>query len=522
MPAEIMPELITPEMITPGVAVGGGRYRLLERVGDDERVGATFWRARDSVLDRDVALTTLTGRDGPRCVQAAMAAERLNSPGIARVLDAVSDPRQAGPGLTGLVVTEWINGADLAKLACDAAKAGRTLPDGVIARALSSLANAVDAAHREGVSLGTDHPQRLRIGPDGVARLAFPVASASGQQADDVRGLGASIYLLITGRWPLPDPPAGLPAAPTSSGGLALPPQQLRSTASPTLCMLAMRCLAGGSANGVYAGAAVHQLLEQVSNAEADTMLLTPLPQVPAQEWSPAGSGRDYRYDDDDDRPTAERSKRRKLAIALSVLGVVLLAVFGWLGSQVVDFLAGDTTTTGPSVTVPRPAQPGQGQPTQPGSGSPGPGTPAGPIQAAGIQVFDVSGDPDNANRVSRAIDGNPRSSWKTYDYNQPFPALKSGVGVVVSFAESVKLATVMIDSPSAGSTVEVRTAPAGDAGLAGTTVLGTATLNAGRTEIKLNDTEPSQRILVWITGLSTAGGKNSTQLDELTFLRAG
>ena len=507
-----VPVEVTPELITPGVTVGDSRYRLLERVGGDDRVGATFWRARDSILDRDVSLSTLTGPDGPRSVQAALAAGRLEHAGIARILDVLGESRQAGPGLTGLIVTEWIAGADLATLATDAARAGRTLPAATVARALSPVASAVDTAHRAGLTLGVDNPQKIRIGNDGLARIAFPVASATGFQPDDVRGLGAAIYLLLTGRWPLPDPPAGQMPAPASAGGVALPAQSLRPAASPTLATLAQRCLAGASANGVHSGAAVYQLLEQVTNAEADTMLLTPVPAGgPDRGWSGAPP-----MDGDPDR-----ARRRKLAIGMAVLGVAVLVVFGWTASQVASFFSG-SSSGGPTVVVSRPGGPGSGQPGTGPGGQPGQGQPAaGPIQAAGIEVFDVTGDPDNPNRVSRAIDGNPRSSWKTYDYNQPFPKLKPGIGVLVSFAEPVALASVLVDSPSAGSTIEVRTAPAGDAGLAGTTVLGGATLAEGRTEIRLSQATPGQRILIWITVLANRGGKNATELTELTFLRA-
>jgi len=524
MPVETAEPAILPGPVAPGTTVGGGRYRLLEQVGADPRVEAIFWRARDSALDRDVAVTTLTGASGPRSAQAALSAGRLEHPAVVRILDVLTDPRQAGPGLTGLVITEWIDGADLATLVTDATRVGRTLPTAMVARALSPLASLVDAAHRAGHVLGIDHPQKIRIGNDGLARLAFPVAAASGAPAEDVRGLGAAIYLLLTGRWPLPAPQAGLLAAPASSTGVALPAQSLRPAASATLATLAQRCLAGTAANGVYTGAAVHQLLEQVMNAEADTMMLAPMPAgADGDGWSGIAGGRadpDRAYLDGAHLDQADRDRRRKLAIALSVLGLAVLVVFIWVGTEVADFFAGGGSA-GPTVVVSRPGEPAPGQPG-PGQPTPGQPAPAGPIQAAGIQVFDVTGDPDNPNRANRAVDGNPRSSWKTYDYNQPFPALKPGVGVVVSFAEAVTLAAVQVDSPSAGSTIEIRTAPAsGGGGLAGTTVLGTGTLVDGRTEIRLTQTEPSQRILVWITGLASHGGKNATELAELIFLRA-
>jgi len=490
--------------LTPGTVVAGGRYRLLERVGEDKRVHASFWRAKDSVLDRDVAITALTGPDAARSLQAAGNAGRLAHPGIAWLLDIIDEPSPDGatPQLTGLIVSEWVQGADLASVAADAAKTRRTLSTAAIARALSPLADAVDAAHRAGLVLGCDHPHRIRIGNDGLARLAFPAASATGQPADDVRGLGAALYLLLTGRWPLRDAPPGVPAAPTSSTGVALPPQSLRPMVSPTLATLAERCLEGAAAGGVYSGAAVHHLLEQVSNAEADTMHIPKVRDDPGL------------YQEPDRRRDPDPHRRRKLAIALTVLAIAILGLFGWIGNQLISFIASDAPSSAPTLVVTPSGTPQPGQPAQPAPSG-------GPIQPAGVKVFNVTGDPDNPNRVSRVVDGNPRSSWKTFDYNQPFPALKSGVGVLVSFAEPVAIAAVHVDSPSEGSTIEVRTAPAGDAGLAGSAVLGSATLGNGRTEIALNQAPRTQQILVWITGLAVKDGKNTTELAELTFLRA-
>ncbi|MBO0850587.1 MAG: hypothetical protein J2P20_14075, partial [Pseudonocardia sp.] len=70
------------------------RYRLLAQVGSDESVHAAFWRARDTVLARDVALTLLqsTGEDGEadranEMISKALRSGKFEHSGCARLLD---------------------------------------------------------------------------------------------------------------------------------------------------------------------------------------------------------------------------------------------------------------------------------------------------------------------------------------------------------------------------------------------------------------------------------------------------
>ena len=87
---------------------------------------------------------------------------------------------------------------------------------------------------------------------------------------------------------------------------------------------------------------------------------------------------------------------------------------------------------------------------------------PAGPVQPASVGVYDVTNQPDNANQANRAVDNNPSTFWRTDNYFQPFPALKPGIGLMASFAEPVRLASMTITSPSAGTKVEIRVASLG------------------------------------------------------------
>ena len=141
---------------------------------------------------------------------------------------------------------------------------------------------------------------------------------------------------------------------------------------------------------------------------------------------------------------------------------------------------------------------------------------------AAGVEVYDRSGDRDNNGRVSRVIDGNPDSGWNTFTYKQQFPALKPGVGIMVSFASAVQLSELTIDSPSPGTVVQVRSAPSAEAEFPETTQKAEETLGDGATPVSLGGSQPVTHVLVWITKLGGDAGQNRTEINELQFQRAG
>jgi adenylylsulfate kinase-like enzyme len=68
---------------------------------------------------------------------------------------------------------------------------------------------------------------------------------------------------------------------------------------------------------------------------------------------------------------------------------------------------------------------------------------------------------------------------------------------------------------------VEIRVAGAPGAPLTETKVIATATLSAGQTQIQLNDHDPTQHVLVWITKLSGSGKNNKSEIAELVYTRA-
>jgi len=500
---------------TTAGTVFAGRYRLTSRVGTDPAAGAEFWQAVDTVLRRDVAVTVLrrlgldsAGADpgwsdrAEEMVSRALRSGSFEHRGCARLLDVLT-PGAAGlpRDVLGVAVTEWVPGRSLA----EAVSAGLLRPL-TAARALVPLAGAAEAAHLHGLVLGCDHPQRIRITPDGRAQVGFAMPRPETTPADDVRGLGAVLYTLLTAQWPLSRADAaraGLDAARRGADDVPVLPSTQRPGVPIELDTLTAGTLGPESAPGhVHSAASVLALLDQVVE-EDDRIALFP----PVRDGVPAEPGDVWQ---ESNKPAApDPRRRRKLALGLVALSVAVIAVLGSVGSHVVSmFSTGDPAIVVPG-TVPGsdPAQSG----AQPGGG----------FLPVDVDVYDKVGDGDNRDRVTRVIDRDPRSFWSTSTYKDQFPRYKPGIGVVVTLDSAIQLSDLTIESPSAGTVVEIRSAPTVDAPLDQTKVMATATLNAGQTTIQLPDSQPVTHVLVWITKLSGPNGAISAQINEITFRRA-
>ena len=506
--------------LVPGAAVAGGRYRLLVEHGGCGEL--RFWQAHDTTLDRDVALTFVDAAqavgpgdpdlEGP---QAVLSRTRrlggLSAPGLARVLDVV----RGSSG--GIVVSEWTPGRSLREVA-------ETQPSPIgAARAVRDLAAAAESAHRYGTALALDHPDRVRISSAGSAVLAFPGVTAAADQRADVQGLGAVLYALATARWPLPAPGGsaaeeavgGLPRAPLGRTGEPVEPRTLRPGVPFEISALTMRALEPDG--GLRTAAAVHTVLDQASVLGQPTDMF---PAVTDDQDLPPGDRPARRARAARAAPEREQSGQRgRLTVGLVALGVVVVLVLGGVVYGISNLLSGGSSDTSlPSLRL----DPTGGviTPTAPPSATRTP-TPAAsvPVQATKATVFSPGGTADHPAEVNRVVDGNPATVWPTDEYNQPFPRLKDGVGVVLTLATASTLTSVGIDSPSPGTVVEIRSSPSSNPQLGETTVLATATLTAGRTQIPVTVAAPVQYVLVWITTLSTASGKNQSNVGEITLM---
>jgi hypothetical protein len=247
-------------------AVGGalvlGRYRLGARLGSGGF--GTVFAARDERLDRPVAVKVVPA-PGPmpeRAQREALAAARLDHPGIVGVFDAGEEKGER------FLISELVHGRTLAQLERDGA-----LSDRDVLRVGLSLAEALEHAHERGVIHRDVKPQNVIVPFEptrtaaklldfGVAHLAgdepltrtgdvvgtlvyMAPEQAAGRRVDeraDLYSLGLVLYEALAGTNPVRGPS---PAETARRVGSALPSlRRHRRDLPPELCLALDQALA--------------------------------------------------------------------------------------------------------------------------------------------------------------------------------------------------------------------------------------------------------------------------------------
>lgn len=474
----------------PG-AVVGGRYRLLAAHGATPLL--EFWQAVDTASGHQVALTVVdAGSTLPvewvnEILSLTVRLRGLDTAGIAPILDVMHT------GRCGVVVAEWVPGGTLSEVAA-------TDPSPVAAAgALESLALAAEAAHRAGLRLSIDDPARIRVSTAGHAVLAFPATLPDAATHGDLRGIGCCLYALLTARWPdVPKPPALTESRPDT-------PFLVSATAAGLIDH------EPGISNAATLVAMLRQAARDGADDGAEIRVLAPLDPPPPGVYA---TFRNY-------GPAEQKQAARAgvLRAAMGAAAAVVTVGVVVLGANVSGVLeapeqtaAIDADQLGLQDDPPPPAPPRQTVKA---------GAADAAVKPVTAEVFSPDGRPDNPGEAGRVIDGDPATAWTTDRYYdaEPFPKFKEGLGLMLRLPAPTTLGTVTVESPSAGTVVELRSTPGpSPSGLGETSALSAPTpLQPGRTTIAVQGREPVEHVLVWVPTLGSTDGRNQASVSEIT-----
>ncbi|SDP27293.1 hypothetical protein SAMN05660199_03543 [Klenkia soli] len=523
------------------------RYRPIDQLAPDEPTATGVirsWRARDRVLNRDVALRVHTP-GGPAArgwIARALTAGGLATPALSMVYDAAEGTPDDSPA--AYVVNEWIDGQTLA----ERLESG-PLPEREARVVVRRLAEGVAEAHRVGLAVGGLTPDHVVLRAGGLVGL-LAVPAAEGTVPGDVAALGALLELCLTGR--RGDEPGVAPPV-IVQPDLAALVRRARSTEPGTALssVAAMAALLGDrprtghtephhavrgdeSESGWLrklrdrrdaedAAAAAHPAARAEEPAPRVHRERPPVPQVVEDtaeddelDW---GSGYDDEYDAaEPEQDHATTSWRRRLVVVgLPLLALAMVIAAGWwLGNNVISAASSVDDVQGSTPSASSSAAEESGGDT---------GTAAGtPLQVSTAQVFDPFGDgePENDDEVPLSYDGDPSTAWTTLNYrgSADFGNLKPGVGVLYDLGSEQSLAGVTVTG-TAGATVEVRTGDSADGDLDSYAVGAQGELT-GTDDLSFEAPVTTRYVLVWVTGLVPADGGFAASVAEVSPLSAG
>jgi eukaryotic-like serine/threonine-protein kinase len=208
-------------------------------------------------------------------------------------------------------------------------------------------------------------------------------------------------------------------------------------------------------------------------------------------------------------RPPDHQARTVIIAMTgLVVLGL-LLAIWGLWGAFAKQAQPGLSV---PTLTISDGVSPAG--PTVAGSGAA-----AGPVTIASVLPLDPFGDQrEHPETAAQAIDHNPGTSWRSEGYGSAaFGGRKKGLGLDLDLGSRQVVHAVTIDAPGTGGTVEIR-GLAADQKSAAATVLGSATMNDGRTVVTLTQPLTTDHVVVWFTAVTRqAGGDYHVVISEVS-----
>ena len=452
-----------------------GRYALDVQISSS--LSSPIWRAMDQSLKRWVTLILLPTSDLrsvkllQECQQAAVNDRR----DVVSILDVVPDGKiSSGTDSNSQdryvgIVTEWLDGETLDRLIV---RRGEVLPVEQALRQLGIIANTLMHAHSLNVFHRRLRPhnvifsqgQEVRLTGFGVDSALLGPDSMDGI-AQDIKGVGQLLFVMITGMWPLGSVDS-LPAALGDGGSGLVLPSQVHGGVSSYIDRLYQR-----TQDGTYTS--MRQLLDALSVGEVEESesLQSRVSRLTASSvtWSP---------------PQSSQSNR----VRTSVIAGLSVLVFGWIGWQLLtsNFQRSEApvailASPLPSIEVPQAT---------------------GEVaKAVTVTSYDPLGDnEENADQALLAIDSDNETAWTTASYNKSDMSGKAGVGLLVDLGVEEEVYSVEIDFISAGHTAEIYVVNSTEPDFATELKFGDTNPNESSSEISSTDPVSGRYVLVWLT----------------------
>ncbi|MCF8554704.1 MAG: protein kinase [Candidatus Nanopelagicales bacterium] len=452
-----------------------GRYALDVQVASS--LSSPIWRAMDLSLKRWVNLILLPTSDlrSVKLLQECQLAAVNDRRDVVSILDVIPDGKISSANDSAShdryvgIVTEWLDGETLDRLIV---RRGEVLPIEQALRQLGTITNTLMHAHSLNVFHRRLRPHNVIFSPGQEVRLAgFGVDSAllgpdsNDGVAQDIKGVGQLLFVMITGMWPLGSVDS-LPAALSDGGAGLVLPSQVHGGVRPYIDQMYKR-----TQDGTFTS--MRQVLDALSVGEVEESesLQNRVSRLTASSvtWTPPQS--------------AGSSKIRSTLIAgLSVL------VFGWFGWQLLtsNFYRSDSDIA--VLTSPLPSM----------EISQATGELA---KIAAVTIYDPLGDDaENSEQALLAIDGDKESAWTTVNYRQADMSGKAGVGLVLDLGSAQDVYAVEVDFTSIGHSAEIYVANSTEPDFVTTPKFGDVNPAESSSSVAVSNPVSGRYVLIWLT----------------------
>jgi serine/threonine protein kinase len=461
-------------MSSVGDRVFADRYALDVQISSS--LSSPIWRAMDKLLKRWVTLILLPTSDlrSVNLLQECQGAAANDRRDVVSILDVIAAGKITSPDSNSQdtfvgIVTEWLDGESLDRLLI---RRGEVLPIDQALKQVGVIANTLMHAHSLNIFHGRLRPHNVIFSPGQEARLAgFGIDSAllgadsNAGVAQDIKGVGQLLFVMVTGMWPLGSVDS-LPGAIGPGANEEVLPSQVHVGARSSVDRIYQ-----STQNGTYK--TMRQLVDALSVSEVETSdtLQSRVTRFTANSvtWVPG----------QDDKSSRVRS---------TIVAGIAVVVFGWVGWQLLTSSFQDSEIPIATIASPLPSIEAT--------------TPAGkPVEIKKIISYDPLGDnSENDDQVGLAIDNDAKTSWVTVVYKNANMGGKAGVGLLLDLGASQELSSVSVTFTSIGQTAEIYVTESSEIDFATAIKFGDTTPTEISTEVAGAKAVSGRYVLIWLT----------------------